>query len=173
MIEAPDFLRRAMEAAGVDVRSVEEEAARVDLDELERQQVLADEARRNARALAADNPDDLGIPALPSPDEPAPGLFHTTPSGGEQAAAAAQFPKSGTDRRRVLDHLAVCGDDGATDEEISMALSMRLYTAAPRRNELVTEGWVVDSGRRRPTTTGSAAAVWTLSPLGRASWRPA
>lgn len=183
MIEAPDFLREAMKAAGVDVAAVEAEAARVDLDALEREHVLAEEAARRAKQLAAedgDHAEDIPDPpaqmTLSDPDAVAPGQWHRPDAGApdtEREAAIGQYPKSGTDRRRVLDQLAACGDDGATDEELSVALSMRLYTAAPRRNELVDGGWVEDTGRRRPTTTGSLATVWALTPLGRASWRPA
>lgn len=180
MIEAPDFLRQAMEAAGIDVAAVEAEAAQVDLDAIEREHLLRDQAARDARLLAqgtSSDPDDLGIPEpqlrLGDPTASRPGARHAAAGDTERASSLAQAPKSGTDRRRVLDHLASTGDTGATDEEISIALEMRLYTAAPRRTELVSAGWVEDSGRRRPTTTGSPAAVWVLTPLARATWRPA
>jgi hypothetical protein len=181
MIEAPDFLRQAMEAAGIDVAAVEAEAAQVDLDAIEREHLLRDQAARDAKLLAQEtnrDPDDIGIPEpsqlrLGDPTANRAGARHQSAGDTERAAALGQAPKSGTDRRRVLDHLASTGDTGATDEEISLALEMRLYTAAPRRTELVSAGWVEDSGRRRPTTTGSPAAVWVLTPLARATWRPA
>lgn len=110
---------------------------------------------------------------LASPDENSVGQFHGPASGApstERAAAVLQYPKSGNDRRRVLDFLHDCGARGATDEEIATALGMRHYTAAPRRNELAKAGWVAESGRRRPTTTGTPATVWVLSDAGRAQW---
>lgn len=76
-------------------------------------------------------------------------------------------PRTGTARRRVLDHIAGTREHGATDEETSLALRMRLYTAAPRRLELVRDGWVEDSGRRRATDTGASAVVWILTDEGR------
>lgn len=41
-------------------------------------------------------------------------------------------------------------------------------SAGNRRGELVTGGWVIDSGRRRPTRSGQPAVVWVLSAEGRA-----
>jgi hypothetical protein len=112
---------------------------------------------------------------LPSPDENRIGKFHGPAAGApstEREAAIRVYPNSGTARRRVLDHIAAAGDAGATDEEISLALSMRLYTAAPRRNELLNDGWIRDSGRTRQTTTGTRAVVWIMTASGRSEWRP-
>jgi hypothetical protein len=113
---------------------------------------------------------------LPSPDDDRIGAFHGPAAASpetERRAAIEVYPRSGTARRRVLDYIAASGDRGATDEEISLALRMRLYTAAPRRNELLRDGWVEDSDRRRRTTTGARAAVWVLTSAGRAQWSPA
>lgn len=107
---------------------------------------------------------------LPDPGRTEIGAFHAPESGApetEREAAIMAYPSSGTKRKAVLDFLVERGDQGATDEEVSIALDMRLYTAAPRRNELLRDGWIVDSGRRRRTTTGSPAAVWILSAAGR------
>ena len=108
--------------------------------------------------------------SLPDPGRDTIGKFHgpqaRAPST-EREAAILQYPNTGTKRRQVLDHIASCGEHGATDEEISIALGMRLYTAAPRRNELLNDGWVEESPLRRRTTTGTAAAVWVLTELGR------
>lgn len=114
-------------------------------------------------------------PALPSPDENRVGRFHGPDAGApatERQAALLIFPNSGTARRKVLDFVAGKARAGATDEEVSLALDMRLYTAAPRRNELVTDGWLEDSGRRRETTTGAHAAVWVLTKMGLEMWKP-
>jgi hypothetical protein len=109
------------------------------------------------------------------PDENRIGKFHGPDSGAprtEREAAILAYPNSGTARRRVLDHIAASAS-GATDEEISLALDMRLYTAAPRRNELLNDGWICDSGKTRPTTTGTRAVVWVLTQKGREQWRSA
>lgn len=177
-IEKPqglDLLRRAMELRGIDpdevVAKAEEinEAGGVDAvfadDELQQppKRRPVEEPDRDDEQIALLDPDASGIGAFHAPDSGAPDT--------ERLAAVAQYPKAGTDRRRVLDHIGLCGDHGSTDEETSLSTRMRLYTAAPRRNELVEMGWVADSGTRRTTTTGTLAAVWVLSALGRESWQ--
>lgn len=110
---------------------------------------------------------------LPAPGVDRIGAFHGPQAGApttEREAAISVYPRTGTARRRVLDHIARSGPHGATDEEVSLTLGMRLYTAAPRRNELLRYGWVEDSGRQRKTTTGTRATVWVLTERGRAQW---
>lgn len=170
-----DLLRRAMELRGLDPDEVEAKAAEINeaggVDV-----VFADDGKPPPQRRPVEEPvrDDEQI-ALLDPDAPGIGAFHAPDSGApdtERLAAVAQYPKVGTDRRRVLDHIAATGSRGSIDEETSEALQMRLYTAAPRRTELVEMGWVVDSGTRRQTTTGALAAVWVLSESGRAAWQP-
>lgn len=68
---------------------------------------------------------------------------------------------SETDRLRILDFVTGEGAFGATVEEISLALGMRMTTVSARVSELkhATDGRLVKSGARRATTSGSAAAV--------------
>lgn len=97
---------------------------------------------------------------LASPDEDRVGKFHGPAAAApatERAAAVLVYPRTGTTRRAVLDFIRAQGSAGATDEEISIHCGLRLYTAAPRRNELKNDGWVEASGRKRPTTTGTDA----------------
>lgn len=77
-----------------------------------------------------------------------------------KAAASAALPRSGSDRRRVLDLLAAVGALGATDDELEVALGLPHQTASARRNGLVADGWVVDSGEKRNTRGGHPAVVW-------------
>jgi hypothetical protein len=65
-------------------------------------------------------------------------------------------------RQRFNVYLAICqaGSHGATDEENALYLGYRLSSADKRRGELVKVGLVVDSGRRRKTTSGCWAIVW-------------
>ena len=63
-------------------------------------------------------------------------------------------------RARVLNYLIGCGAEGATDEEIQVALDLAGNTQRPRRRELVQAGLVRDSGRLRPTPSGRMATVW-------------
>lgn len=81
----------------------------------------------------------------------------------ENAAAASASLVSGKTRRVVLKaFIRRASEDGGgyTDEELAKATGLRHYTAAPRRGELVKLGLVVDSGIRRPTTSGHNAIVW-------------
>jgi hypothetical protein len=113
---------------------------------------------------------------LPNPDADDLGAFHGPQAGApetERLAAIAVYPRTGTSRRRVLDAIRAAGDAGRTDEELSIELRLRWRSTAPRRNELLNGGWIVDSHRRRRTTSGATAAVWVLSEAGRRQWRPA
>ena len=76
------------------------------------------------------------------------------------------LPRSGTQRLRVLDAITA-SDGGLTDPEIAETTGLYLYSAAPRRNELVLGGWVEDSGVRRDTGRGGDAIVWRLSVVGQ------
>lgn len=82
------------------------------------------------------------------------------PPGTSEKAAERIAGCAGTLRDRVQQHIASSGADGSTDDEGEAALSMKPQTYTPRRGELVALGIVVDSGRRRPTSSGRPAAVW-------------
>lgn len=78
-------------------------------------------------------------------------------------AAIRAYPRSGTQRERVL-NLLKNSTSGLTDDEISYSLDLSPNAARPRRVELVAGGWVRDSGTRRPSTAGSPAVVWVYCP---------
>jgi len=61
---------------------------------------------------------------------------------------------------RILEHVAACGERGATAEETATALELRSATASARFSELGQAGRIIDSGRTRPTSSGRAAIVW-------------
>lgn len=107
-------------------------------------------------------------PALSDVDADNPGQAHRRGRDTERAAALFVMPRTGTQRRRVLEAIAAAGDDGLTDHELAEITRLYLYSAAPRRTELLRGGWVRDSGRRRATPLGSEAVVWTLTEEGAA-----
>jgi hypothetical protein len=112
---------------------------------------------------------DRGRQMLSDPDAVTVGAAHAPWRGApdtERIAAALITPRTGLARRRVLDAIADA-PAGLTDYELAHVTGLRLYTAAPRRNELVSGGWVEDSGDRRPTDSGTLAAVWILTRRGR------
>lgn len=75
-------------------------------------------------------------------------------------AALRARPNSGTQRAKILDFIERRGPYGATDEEIQASLGLSPNSERPRRVELVTGGWVVDSGARRLTESGNDSIVW-------------
>lgn len=74
--------------------------------------------------------------------------------------AVQVLPKSGTKRRDVWDTIHRQGDHGATDDEVEKMLEGLHQTVSATRNSLMHDGWVFDSGQRRPTRSGRAAIVW-------------
>lgn len=87
----------------------------------------------------------------------------TAPHSGSEtsrAAADAIVPSAATLRRMVYDWLLERREDGGTDEDIQVALSMAGNTERPRRQELEKEGLVVKTARTRATSSGRQAAVW-------------
>jgi hypothetical protein len=63
-------------------------------------------------------------------------------------------------RDQVLHYIVSKGKDGATDQEISLGMSLDSNTSRPRRWELYREGKIKKSGRVRKTTSGRDADVW-------------
>jgi hypothetical protein len=74
------------------------------------------------------------------------------------AALTLSESRRATLRAAVLRYLVA--HDGATDEEMQLALGMNGNTQRPRRCELLEAGLVIDSGLRRPTRNGRKATVW-------------
>src|SRR4029077_1402792 len=62
-------------------------------------------------------------------------------------------------RQSVLDLIAARGEAGLIVEEVSSRLNMRYTSASARVSELKATGAVVDTGRRRKTSSGRMAAV--------------
>lgn len=79
-------------------------------------------------------------------------------SATSKAAAEEAKPSAATLRGRVREFLRTNGP--ATDEQIQDALGMNPSTQRPRRIELVTAGFVRDSGKTRKTASGRSATVW-------------
>lgn len=97
------------------------------------------------------------------PGENTVGQAHRDAGDTEQAAAERVRPRTGTQRRRVLAAFVRAYPEGRTDDELVAELGLTPNSVRPRRVELVRGGWLVDSGERRPTPTGSPAVVWELT----------
>jgi hypothetical protein len=85
----------------------------------------------------------------PSLFDPRPGIIAHNAHDTSRAAAVTVMPRTGTQRRRILDYCIMRGTDGATDLELQHALNLDGNTQRPRRLELVHAGYLEDSGRRR------------------------
>lgn len=86
-----------------------------------------------------------------------PGARRSDPDTSQQAASKIRNRKVYQDVLRVLrDHGA------ATDFEIAARLGGQQTSIGKRRGELRDHGYVVDSGERRASPSGSSAIVWKL-----------
>jgi hypothetical protein len=80
-----------------------------------------------------------------------------------QSMEAHKSTNKDRDCKRILDLLKSKGFKGATCEEISLELDMPYQTASGRCAELKHKlKLVIETGERRPTTSGSKAAVLAL-----------
>lgn len=77
-------------------------------------------------------------------------------------AALEALPNVGKQHRAVLHILHRRGSNGATDDELEVALQLSHQAVSARRRELVLKGLVRDSGRRRATRRGRQATVWEV-----------
>ncbi len=80
----------------------------------------------------------------------------------EESREAAELiePDAASLRGVVLAHIRQCGETGATDDEMQIALKMNPSTQRPRRIELWEADLIEKSGHTRPTKSGRNAAVW-------------
>jgi hypothetical protein len=125
---------------------------------------------RQVRFLRGEEPPSVAVP----PSEPS---GDQGQGGGDRAAAQrraqvvrdrlARLPNAGTAARSVLDAVASVARDprraGLTDWELAQITELSPNTIRPRRGELVTGGWLLDSGATRQHH-GKAHRVWVLSP---------
>ena len=93
------------------------------------------------------------------------GPFHHNAPDTSRQAAIDNFPRSGTQRARVL--VAIARSlDGLTDHEITAITGIIPSSERPRRGELEAAGLIESSGRTRPSPTGSQATVWIATDAG-------
>lgn len=83
-------------------------------------------------------------------------LHNGTATSIEAAIHARQF--KGQQHRRIMDHLRTCVD-GATREEIEFATGISHQSCGPRIIELIRAGAIIETDRKRKTSTGRNAVV--------------
>lgn len=90
------------------------------------------------------------------------GLFERPPAvrHRETSVEAAESMREGAAALRAKVYRCIAqAKDGATCDEVEVALNLRHQTASARVNELMRSGEIVESGRR-PTRSGRRAIVW-------------
>lgn len=92
--------------------------------------------------------------------DPRPGKARRNAPATSKDAAEAITSVTGEQRRLVLMTITVLG--GATDAEIAHSTGLSGDSVRPRRGELLAAGAIVDSGKRRKTTSGRMATVWEV-----------
>jgi predicted ArsR family transcriptional regulator len=105
-------------------------------------------------------------PSLPFDNRLGPSHHNAPETSGQ--AAVANMPRSGSQRAKVLLTIARIASnvDGLTDDEIAKYAGLVGNSVRPRRGELVRDGLLVDSGRRRSSWMGHPAVVWCLTDKG-------
>jgi len=87
-------------------------------------------------------------------------VTRTNRTDTSRAAAQRSLPDSGTKRRTVYDAIMGNMSNGMTCDEVCQATGMLVQSATSAINTLAQDGWLTDSGERRPTRTGHMAIVW-------------
>lgn len=90
-------------------------------------------------------------------------LVRTTDPDTSHKAATQSAKRGPSQRRRIWEALQRLGE--ATDYELGETCNILRSSASKRRQELQQLGHVIDTGKRRPTDTGTMAIVWACSPL--------
>ena len=77
-------------------------------------------------------------------------------------AAESVYPKTGSIRLAVYEHLLSKGMRGATDQEMQSALHLSGDTLRPTRKSLENDGLVIDSAAVRKNDRGHDCIVWRV-----------
>jgi len=89
--------------------------------------------------------------------------------GNENSLEARKRTNAEQDRRRILAYIQSQGAEGATADQISLALGIIMNTVSGRCTELKAAG-LVDTAGKRPTRTGSPASVLVATVKVRSNW---
>ena len=80
-------------------------------------------------------------------------------------AAKDAAPRAGTNRALALRYIRAAGVHGLTDFELAYLANIPQTSIGVRRGELVRQGFVTKSDLRRPSPSGSLAAVWVATDM--------
>lgn len=120
-----------------------------------------------------DNQLGLFDTGLPDPTRNTYGMVRNDHPITSKKAAVLIRPKTGSQRDQILTAIANAYD-GLTHEEMEPFVKSKSKnkgnTVRPRCGELVKDGWVKDSGRKRLTEAEGDSIVWVLTDEGRTDW---
>ncbi|KAA0573433.1 hypothetical protein [Azospirillum sp. Sh1] len=89
---------------------------------------------------------------------------HPAFTGAAATSAAARPGRATTTilQEKILEHLTLCGEQGATQEELEQVFAgqYKPQSVRTRTRELYDMGKVRAAGFTRPTTSGNPAKVW-------------
>lgn len=100
-----------------------------------------------------------------SPDASALGPFRSDASEESRKAAVLNYPRSGTQRNRILHHL-YDHRSGRTRSELIRELGISQSSCHPRVLELIEGEWAAETDEVRPTETGADAKVIAITDKG-------
>lgn len=80
----------------------------------------------------------------------------------EVMAAQMVLPRSGTQRAKVLAAFKEAHPEPLTDDDIVQKVGIVIQSANPRRRELVSGGWLADSGVKKLNARGQQCIAWKL-----------
>ncbi|GAC1524673.1 MAG: hypothetical protein NVS3B1_12740 [Marmoricola sp.] len=99
-----------------------------------------------------------------APDDNRLGKSRRDHSATAKAAALDVMPRTGTQRRRVLDFMLAQWPDGMTRDEIAVYLEMSPNTVRPRVKELLDGGFLGTGNETRRSAMGKLAEVVVAIP---------
>lgn len=102
--------------------------------------------------------------SLFGPLPPTPNSKDSTMAVSDTSISALQRAKTEENRKRALRLIRESRSHGITDDEGGAAMGSDRRVFAPRRNGLVIEGLVKDSGRRRMNQNGNMVKIWVYVP---------
>lgn len=101
------------------------------------------------------------------PTKPSLGGFRRTDPDTSRLAAVQVYPRTGTQRERVLLAINAAGDTGAIPYEIEAATRINYRSLTPRIGELKAGGWVVGTGNTRTGNMGAEQEILVVTEKAR------
>ena len=106
--------------------------------------------------------DTLFAPSKP-PLERAHAPWRANAKDTSKKAGQDALGRAGSQRRAIYNEVFLAGSQGLTVDELRQRLNMPPTSVSARVTGLQQDGWLVDSGQRRPTRYGSDAIVWVAA----------